>query len=182
MRWAWARIALALWLTSACGGALPPVDVIGEPTRYQGRVVVARGPTVARTGDACEVEVHGANGAYLNCRIRIRCGGDLVYGLSGAGYNHCRREEERFVFAHDHAGTRADGDPRMFFDLQTGRIVISDDEPDVEVLVDLLHAPPGYAGPSAAGSEELGGAGAGESLGGDGPEEASSEPSESPSP
>jgi len=136
-------LALAAAL-SACGAARPPVQSVGEPTVYPGRVVVSRGPTMARGGDLCGVEVSEADGAFLNCRIRIRCSGDLVYGLSGAGFNHCRREGSRFVFAHDHEGTRRDGDPRMFFDLHAGRIIISDDDPDVEVLVDLMNRPTGY--------------------------------------
>ena len=50
---------------------------------------------MARDGGRCSVEVQRADGAYLNCRIRIRCNDDLVYGLSGAGFNNCRREGER---------------------------------------------------------------------------------------
>lgn len=135
--------ALALVLV-ACGGGVRAVEPVGDPTTYRGRVVRSHGPTMARDGGECSVEVQRADGTYLNCRIRIRCSGDLVYGLSGAGFNNCRREGELFVFAHDHNGTRRDGDPRMFFDLRSGRIVISDDDPDVEVLVDLLQAPTGY--------------------------------------
>jgi hypothetical protein len=139
MRW-----PVLLLVLTGCGAAVPEVDVVGEPTVYDGRVVTARGPTMAQDGDECSVEVQSTDGAYLNCRIRIRCSGDLVYGLSGAGYNNCRRDGELFVFAHDHSGTRRDGDPRMFFDLLAGRIVISDDDPDVEVLVDLMRLPSGY--------------------------------------
>ncbi|MCA9605255.1 MAG: hypothetical protein KC619_06660 [Myxococcales bacterium] len=139
---------IGLLLLASCGATPPPVEPMGEPTVYPGRVVAARGPTMARDGGRCEVEVQAADGAYLNCRIRIRCNDDLVYGLSGAGFNNCRQEGERFVFANDHDGTRRDGDPRMFFDLHAGRIVISDDDPDVEVLVDLMHLPRGY-GPGA---------------------------------
>jgi len=138
-----AALALAFAL-GACGAAPPVVEPIGEPTVYPGRVVVARGPTMAQDGGSCSVEVREADGAFLNCRIRIRCNGDLVYGLSGAGFNNCRRDGELFVFAHDHNGTRRDGDPRMFFDLRAGRIIISDDDPDVEVLVDLMSRPTGY--------------------------------------
>jgi hypothetical protein len=32
----------------------------------------------------------------------------------------------------------------MFFDLTAGRVIISDDDPDVEVLVDLMTSPSGY--------------------------------------
>ena len=135
VRW---MVVVALVLASACGGGLREVEPVGEPTTYVGQVIAARGPTVAQVGDRCEVEVQATDGSYLNCRIRIRCGEDRVYGLSGAGYNHCRRESEVFVFAHDHRGTRADGDPRVYFDLEVGRVIVSDDAPDVEVLIDLL--------------------------------------------
>lgn len=147
----------ATWL-AGCGATPRLVEPIGEPTVYMGRVVAARGPTMARDGGRCMVEVQRADGAYLNCRIRIRCNDDLVYGLSGAGFNNCRQEGPAFVFAHDHNGTRRDGDPRMFFDLHSGRIIISDDDPDVEVLVDLVHRPDGYGdGESSdrAGAEGL---------------------------
>lgn len=137
-------LPLAVVVFAGCGGATPTVEPVGEPTTYLGRVVAARGPTMAEDGGECRVEVQRADGSYLNCRIRVRCNNDLIYGLSGAGYNNCRREGGRFVFANDHNGTRRDGDPRMFFDLNAGRIVISDDDPDVEVLVDLLVRPPGY--------------------------------------
>lgn len=138
------RIVLVILVLTACGPALQEVTPVGPPTVYAGRVVAARGPTMARTGESCTVEVRATDAAYLNCRIRIRCSGDLAYGLTGAGYNNCRVEHERFVFAHDHSGTRRDGDPRMFFDLEAGRVIISDDDPDVEVLVDLMRQPPGY--------------------------------------
>lgn len=132
-------------LLTACGANAPIVEPMGEPLSYPGRVVAARGPTMAENGGRCTIEVQEADGTYLNCRIRIRCNGDLVYGLSGAGFNNCRREGERFVFAHDSSGTRRDGDPRMFFDLIAGRVIISDDDPDVEVLVDIMNRPDGYA-------------------------------------
>lgn len=138
-----AAVALAATLLG-CGPALPDVEVVGEPIVHRGRVVVARGPTLARTGDTCSIEVMRADGVYLNCRIRVRCNGDLVYGLSGAGYNHCRLEGDELVFAQDSSGTRRDGDPRLYFDLRAGRVIVSDDDPDVEVLVDLLIQPPGY--------------------------------------
>lgn len=134
---------------AGCGAPPPMVDTTGEPIVYPARVVAARGPTMAEEGGRCEVEVQDADGTYLNCRVRVRCNRDLVYGLRGAGFNHCRRHAGRIVFAHDHSGTRRDGDPRMFFDLEAGRVIISDDDPDVEVLVDLLTRPAGYGGDSA---------------------------------
>ena len=148
--------ALALVLVVACGAAPPMVEPVGEPTVYPARVVAARGPTMARVGGRCSVEVQRADGAYLNCRIRVRCNGDLVYGLSGAGFNDCRRDGDLLVFAHDSSGTRRDGDPRMFFDLRAGRVIISDDDPDVEVLVDLMTRPVGYGGEGARGEDDSG--------------------------
>ncbi len=138
-----ALIALAVVLAS-CGATMREVQLVGEPTNYHGRVVAARGPTIARTGDTCTVEVAETDSNVLNCRIRVRCRGDTVYGVGDGGYNDCRQRGERFVFAHDHNGTRGDGDPRMYFDLEAGRIIVSDDDPDVEVLVDLMANPAGY--------------------------------------
>ncbi|MFK7986023.1 MAG: hypothetical protein AB8I08_08325 [Sandaracinaceae bacterium] len=142
-RWAWLCISIAL---SACGQPPVPVEPTGDAIVYPARVVAARGPTMAEEGGRCAIEVQHADGAYLNCRVRVRCNGDLVYGLSGAGFNHCRHDGGQIVFAHDHSGTRRDGDPRMFFDLRAGRVIISDDDPDVEVLVDLMSRPEGYGG------------------------------------
>jgi hypothetical protein len=141
-----------LLLGAACGGPPAHLEVLGEPMTYSGRVVAARGPTMARTGDTCRVEVQRADGRYLNCRIRVRCSDDWVYGLADAGYNHCRREGARLTFAQDSRGTRGDGDPRLFFDLDAGRVIVSDDEPDVEVLVDLVAGPAGYGQRDGAGS------------------------------
>jgi hypothetical protein len=135
----------SLLVLSACGPALTEIQPIGEPIVYEGRVVAARGPTMTRAGETCTVEIRATDTSTLNCRIRVRCSGDLVYGLSGSGYNQCRQTGERFVFAHDHSGTRRDGDPRMFFDLEAARVIVSDDDPDVEVLVDLIRQPVGYA-------------------------------------
>lgn len=145
-----ASIVLLTAALTACGAPLASVQEVGEPVVYRGRVITARGPTMARTGGTCSVEVVRADGTYLNCRIRIRCNRDLIYGLSGAGYNNCRRRGERLVFAHDSNGTRRDGDPRMFFDLESGRIIVSDDDPDVEVLVDLMTSTPGYVDDDAS--------------------------------
>jgi hypothetical protein len=131
---------------TACGGPeLVAVADYGGAVLHHGSVVAARGPTMAHEGDVCELEVTRADGEYLNCRIRVRCHGDTVYGLDGAGYNRCRVEGDELIFAHDTTGTRSDGDPRLFFDLRTRRVIISDDEPDEEILVDLLVPPPSYA-------------------------------------
>lgn len=137
-------VVLALLLLSACGPALREVQLVGTPIVYQGRVVAARGPTIARTGDTCTVEVRRTDSAVFNCRVRVRCREDMVYGLGDAGYNRCREDDDRLVFAHDHDGTRGDGDPRMYFDVEAGRVIVSDDDPDVEVLVDLMAHPRGY--------------------------------------
>ena len=135
---------LALSLLASCGGAARTVRPVGQASEYHGRVVAARGPTMARTGDTCTIEVVSTDSSILNCRIRVRCSGDTVYGVGDGGYNDCRQSGERFIFANDHDGTRRDGDPRMYFDLEAGRIIVSDDDPDEEVLVDLMAHPRGY--------------------------------------
>lgn len=149
MRWSVWLGALVLIgaVAGACGPTVRRANVTADPPdRYLGRVVSSSGPTVVRTGDECAVHVQRADGQSLNCRIRVHCHGDTVYGLPDAGFNRCRERGGMLVFAHDKQGTRYDGDPRLFFDLQAGRLIISDDRPDVEILVDLIARPQGYRG------------------------------------
>lgn len=141
-------LSLLGWL-AGCGGAQPAeIREVGSPTVLSGRVVAARGPVVPQRGDACVVEVLRTDDAYYNCRIRVECGGDMVYGLADGGYNACHREGDEVVFARDRNGTRVDGDPRLYFDLTGGRVFVSDDAPDVELEIDVSGLPDGYDHPT----------------------------------
>jgi hypothetical protein len=133
-------------LLPACAGAsaTPDLRTIGEPVYHRGRVEQADGPLATDVGEDCTVRVDRIDHPTFNCRIRIRCGEDFVYGIADSGYNRClaRRTDGVLVQAEDSRGTSRDGDPRMTFDLSSGRIVVSDDDPDIEVLVLLGPAPP----------------------------------------
>jgi hypothetical protein len=129
----------------ACGGApRAALRVVGEPRVLEGRVAAARGPVIPREGDACTVEIARMEDAYYNCRIRVECGGDVIYGLADGGYNACYLQGGEPVFARDRSGTRVDGDPRLYFDLPGGRVFVSDDAPDVELEIDLSGLPDEY--------------------------------------
>jgi hypothetical protein len=138
-------IAGALVVTAlGCGGAPARPIRLGAPEIYEARVLAARGPVLPRPGDACTVEIARTDDAYYNCRIRVECAGDMLYGLADSGYNACYAEGTQFVFARDRNGTRQDGDPRLYFDLAGGRVFVSDDSPDVEIEIDLSGVPERY--------------------------------------
>lgn len=137
---------------TGCGAARPrPIRELGQPEVYEARVVAARGPLVPQRGDPCTIEVIRTDDPLFNCRIRIVCNGDVVYGLADGGYNACYAQGARFVFARDRNGTRIDGDPRLYFDLVGGRVLISDDAPDVELELDLSGLPERYQGAPIGG-------------------------------
>lgn len=138
-------IAVAL-AGCAGGGATRSIRHVGTADVYHARVIEARGPLVPQRGDACTIEVHHTQDGFYNCRIRVECGGDVVYGLADGGYNACYVEDSHFVFARDRNGTRIDGDPRLYFDVVGGRVYVSDDGPDVELELDLAGTPAQYDG------------------------------------
>ena len=137
---------VAVVLATGCGGAqaAQSIQQTGATHLYDARVVAARGPLVPQTGDICTIEVLTTDHAFYNCRIRIECSGDVVYGLADSGYNACHVDGARPVFARDRNGTRVDGDPRLYFDVVGGRAYVSDDGPDVELELDLSGVPERY--------------------------------------
>lgn len=151
-------LALCVVVGPACSGAAPSGGSTHEPSGdavvHHAVVVQAVGSAPANEGDDCAVEVTPVRGAYFNCRIRVSCRNEVLYGLPGAGYNTCRLEEGAVRTAEDRNGTRRDGDPRMFLDLQEGRVVVSDRDPDMELVLAVesgappvgtaASPPPGY--------------------------------------
>jgi hypothetical protein len=116
------------------------VRLVGETTLYEGVVTAAHG-SVVQVGETCAVALRGTNHPSYNCRIVVRCGRELLYGLADSGYNRCVVDESQaFVAAIDRHPTRADGDPRMRFDLGRGRVLLSDDNPDLRLEVALRRA------------------------------------------
>lgn len=141
----------------ACGGSQSSVRhrEVGEASVYRGTVVRVSGSAPEEVGTRCRLEVSPVEGPVFDCRVRVLCGEEIIYGLPEAGFNQCRSEEGTLVAARDGGGTRRDGDPKMEFDLEVGRVVISDRDPDMEMVIALSHrgppsgmvpeAPPGYS-------------------------------------
>ena len=122
-------------MLSGCGSSPPDMSLVGPAAVYEGVVTIAHG-TVASVGDRCDIAIRRTRHPRFNCRVMLRCGDELVYGLADSGYNRCRgRDVRSFTGAEDSDPTRADGDPRMLLDLREGRIVITDDNPMLEVEV-----------------------------------------------
>lgn len=146
---------LALLLVSgpACGGAGPGGGSTHEPSGdavvHHAVVVQAVGSVPANEGDDCAVEVTPVRGAYFNCRIRVLCRGEVLYGLPGAGYNTCGMQDGAVRTAQDWNGTRRDGDPKLFLDLGEGRVVVSDRDPDMQLVLAVeSRGPPAGISPS----------------------------------
>lgn len=117
------------------------VRLVGPRSVYSGLVTETRGLAVDE-GALCEVAITGTDHETYTCRIRIRCGGDVVYGVGDAGFNHCERDERgTFVWAHDDGVTRADGDPRLELDVDQGRVVVAGDHPPTLLRIVLRRNP-----------------------------------------
>lgn len=129
-------------------------DPVGEPVVHRAMVVRSLGSAPAEAGDDCSLEVTRVTGEYFNCRIRVSCHGEVLYGLPGAGYNRCELEGNEVRSAQDRNGTRRDGDPKLHLDLERGRVIVRDRAPDMELVLAVAAArpaglvpepPPGYS-------------------------------------
>lgn len=137
---------------AACAGASPDTtpthEASGEPVVWDAVVARSVGSAAAQVGDDCQVEVTPMQGAYFNCRVRVSCRSEVLYGLPGAGYNTCLMEDGAPRRARDGNGTRRDGDPKMFLDMERGEVVVSDRDPDMELVLAIeSNVPPSGARP-----------------------------------
>lgn len=133
-------VALGLGAPPGCGGAGSPgstLSLVGNEEVVDGVATSVRGDTAVHEGQTCHVRIQRVSGSAFNCRIRVDCGGDMIYGLGDAGYNRCAERGGAFVTAEDRRGTRGDGDPRMRFDRDRGEVVVTDRDPDVAIVVAL---------------------------------------------
>ena len=122
---------------TACGGSPPPIETVGVPDVRDAMVTSVEGSAVVDVGAACSVTVERTDDRVLNCRIRVRCGEEVLYGLPGAGYNRCAVREGRLLGARDGYRTRSDGDPWMSLDLENHTVTVQDSAPDFRVTLGI---------------------------------------------
>ncbi|MCA9604494.1 MAG: hypothetical protein KC619_02795 [Myxococcales bacterium] len=108
-----------------------PFDVTGwlpvsiGVTRGTGRAPRPQDPV-------CEVTGGPSLTTGYNCRLLLRCRGELVYGLGDTGYDDCTLRDGAIVAAHDDGTTPENSDPRFDLDMDSGRLVVSDVNEDGE--------------------------------------------------
>jgi hypothetical protein len=136
----------------------PPAGLPVPAQTHRATVVETTGQAPVAAHTTCDVYITSApaqNG--LNCRVRVLCGGQVLYGRDGEGansygYNQCvvtgSPDGIQAVEAHDRGHRAHDGDPMM--DLQTaqGRVTITDSNAAGHWSVTLqLTGPNGGNGP-----------------------------------
>lgn len=134
-------LALATSAAPACGGSsqVTRIQAIGSATEYEGWVTAVRGPSSIRAGERCMMRVQRTDHDWYNCRVRVRCGGELVYGFADSGYMRCTRgTRDAFVAGQDDRDTRSDGDPQVTFDLRERELHVADRDPHLELRVSLV--------------------------------------------
>jgi serine/threonine protein kinase len=78
------------------------------------------------TTETCALRLAPARSGQLNCRVRLWCGNNVVYGAGTSGYDQCTiaaREVTGFV---DPNPTPKDGDPELAVDLAAGTATLGD--------------------------------------------------------
>lgn len=133
--------------SSGMGGTPPPVPgpSVGPPVEDQtrtGAVASVNGPAPASVGDQCVIQLeHATTSNGLNCRIRVTCGGGIIYGRDGDtlryGYNQCvvtgPPGGPAVIEAHDRGYSTEDGDPRIDFQSASGQLTVTDQQPNGSV-------------------------------------------------
>jgi len=103
-------------------------------------VSTATGPAPAPVGGTCSIVVAPGEGRFP-CRLRIECGGAVVYGSGTTGYSACTVDDGGGVFASDSGTTDVDGDPHITLSVTGGTAMLNDTTPGTWVMV--LSFPPG---------------------------------------
>ncbi|MEM9191905.1 MAG: hypothetical protein AAGF12_22220 [Myxococcota bacterium] len=130
----WTRV-IGLVVLTGCASAAPTFNLVGEPRSYRGVVAAVDGSAAVEAGEECTVLVAETSHPTFDCRIRVRCGEDVLYGSAEAGYNRCSGGDDGMAIAEDRLGTRRDGDPKLVLNLELGLVTVSDLRPDMEVVV-----------------------------------------------
>jgi hypothetical protein len=105
-----------------------------QPLSYRAVATAIEGDAPIGQGAECRVLVAPAYVCGFNCRVRVRCGQELLYGEGAMGYNACRVTQlvgaPPSIEAHDGATTPADGDPRIDLWTSAGRVTVGDEGDD----------------------------------------------------
>jgi len=138
-------------------GGGPPGTGMGVPSPvapavHQAMVSGTSGPSPVQAGVPCTVEITPSMDVY-NCRVRVTCGTQMIYGVGNGGYNSCvvaPAGSGQTVEAHDTRPSGEDGDPRVDVQTSTGQVVVSDGVGPAMWTVTVQIGAPGGAGPASA--------------------------------
>jgi hypothetical protein len=109
-------------LTCTGGG---PIGV--QNATYRARVATILGEPAVAAGDACTVTVEAAPpGGTSNCRVRVDCGGRLLYGAGTTGYASCSRGQAGGLVGRDDMPTSSGGDPTLDLDVAAREVILTD--------------------------------------------------------
>ena len=101
------------------------------------RVVEVSGEPPVGPGANCRVHVVPSHHSDYPCRVRVVCGGHVLYGGFTQGFAQCDMQENRPVRSHEGNPTEVDGDSILDLDLVQGTASVSDTRPDYSVRLAL---------------------------------------------
>jgi len=100
----------------------PPLHVVAKVTER-------KGPVPDTVTEPCELYVRPGNDVGApNCRVMLRCGGNIIHGAEKGGYASCEADET-FISAVDDKRSGDDNDPAIAFDWRKRKIRVEDDGP-----------------------------------------------------
>jgi len=123
-------------------------------------MVRATGRAPRANDPVCELSGGPNPNSRFNCRLVLRCHGEVIYGLNNSGYNDCTVTDERSIAGATDTGTTAENsDPRVDLDMAEGRLIVSDVSARGEwsASFDLIDPPSCGASQAYAGSVLSGG-------------------------
>jgi len=125
-----------------------PLVRIAVPTTVSGAIPSALGAVRGtgrepRPGDpVCELLGWSTVDSGYNCRITLRCAGELIYGAGQSGFNACELSGGAIERADDTGPTSDNTDPVFDLDVSAGTLLVSDDTPaDWSARFDLIADP-----------------------------------------
>lgn len=103
------------------------VEKIRETVVRTGTIQQLEGTPGLAKGAVCTVDVSPASGKGYNCRVRVRCGGRLIYGDGNSGFNECTIQNGRGEKVNDDRPSSVDHDPTLSLDLSEDTALVTDD-------------------------------------------------------